>query len=344
MKNVICCLIALSFIFAGCSKDKEPVVSVNPEETAPAPAPVEMQTPEPELFAQDTLQAFPQEDENAIDALLSDEIQPQEENKPEEQEPVVQDPVAQAVQVLNTMDDSLKRYVKQHGSCKGASPEKLDVNVSLPQYTLSINDKVCVMKAISQEEKTKGTKFSKQLGENKIYCAPGKGNLCNVAAKQGVARLKTECAVALAIGGYKIGDVFKNKGFEGKKLTQMDGKILTAYQAGEFGEDQLMLLVDASTKRIVAIRKKQAQASLPVVIRAVEKQGKITLSKRYFSGSVIGAEGKICGKYDVAVGAESGEYDWARDGGIVTINIVNKKQMDLLNKKMDEEAAQTISL
>ena len=323
MKNILFCLIALSFVLAGCSKDKEPAATVAPaEETASA---VEMQTPEPELFPQDTLPSFSEEDENATDQYTIEEVQPEES----------QDPVAQAVQVLNTMDASLQRYVKQHGSCKGASPEKLDVAVSLPQYTLSINDKVCVMKAISQEEKTKGTKFSKQLGENKIYCAPGKGNLCDVAAKQGVARLKTACTVALTISGYKIGEVFKDKGFQGQKLTKSDGLFLTAYQANKPGESQLLLLVDNHTKQIIAIRKKQTQPALTSLIKYIEQQGKIKLSKKYSSGKLTGAAGKICGKYDVNIGTES-------DGSFLTINVVNKKQLDLLNKKMDAAAKKAL--
>lgn len=339
MKKIIFCFVVLSFILTACGRDEKPAPA--PEQTTAPANTLEVQESAPEeIFSTDT-------SANELSAISPEESTeaPTEEIKTEPEvqpEPVPQDPILQVVQTLNTLEGSLQRYVDQTGSCKGATIEKLDVDVSLPGYQLALNDKVCVLKAISQQKDTLGTKFSTQLGEHKIYCAPGKGNLCDVAAKQGVARLKTACTVALTISGYKIGEVFKDKGFQGQKLTKLDGLFLTAYQANKPGESQLLLLVDNHTKQIIAIRKKQTQPALASLIKYIEQQGKIKLSKKYSSGKLTGAAGKICGKYDVTIDTKNGEYDWTANSGIVTINIVNKKQMDQLNKKLGSLSATNV--
>ena len=327
----------ISFMLTGCSKDEKPVPE-QPQSPTTEVQPLDIQDlNSPQKTTQDTIlsEDFP-DDSTSVPSVPDDTLV--------ENAPAQQDPVTQVMQALYALESAVQRYVAQTGSCKGATLDKLDVSVSLPGYDLSINDKVCVIKAISQQKDTLGTKFSTQLGEGKIYCARGSsGNLCDLAAKQGVLPIKREC-LPLKVGGYRIGEIFKDKGFEGKKLTKRGNSVMTIYEAGEAWEGKLIVMVNSRTKRIVALEKKLAQVPLYAVVRAIEKQGNIKLKKRYFSGKMMSAEGKICGKYDIGVAPRSGEYDWAADGGIVTIDIVDKKQMALLDSKMDDLAAKGISL
>ena len=342
MKKILLCLTVLSFILTACGRDEKP--AAEPEQPA---------TPVTSLEESDTSsfeEVLPSNTSEEPVALPEEESTepPVEEIKTEPEvqpEPLPQDPILQVVQTLNTLESSLQRYVAQKGSCKGATIDKLDVDVSLPGYQLSINDKVCVIKAISQQKDTLGTKFSTQLGEHKVYCTSGKSDLCDRATKKGIIKMKTaECVVSLRVGGYRIGDIFKDKGFEGQKLTKRGNSVMTIYEAGERWDGSLTVIVDSKTKRIVALQKKLPQVPLYAVIRAVEKQGNIKLKKRYSLGKVIGAEGKICGKYDIGVAPRSGEYDWEADGGIVTIDVVDKKQMIKLDSKMDDLAAKNVLL
>lgn len=340
MKKIIFCFVVLSFILTACGRDEKPAPA--PEQTTAPANTLEVQESAPEeIFSTDTsvneLSAISPEESTEAPA---EEIKTEPEVQPE---PVPQDPILQVVQTLNTLESSLQRYVAQKGSCKGATIEKLDVDVSLPGYQLALNDKVCVLKAISQQKDTLGTKFSTQLGEHKVYCTSGKSNLCDRATKKGVIKMKTtECVVSLKVGGYRIGDVFKEQNSDGRKFTKQNERVLTVYEADELGNGRLTVVVDSQTKRIVALEKKLPQVPLYAVVRSVEKQGNIKLQKRYSSGKVTSAEGTICGKHDVTIDTKNGEYDWTANSGIVTINIVNKKQMDQLNKKLGSLSAMNV--
>ena len=250
--------------------------------------------------------------------------------------------VTDVLQALSALDTGLQLYETMNGTCQNASLDNLDVSVSLPGYNFSIDDVSCTAFAQQTEGDDAGTKFAKKRGSATVYCSGGTGRLCNQAATQGV--IKT-CAVSLSVGGYKIGDSFTNKGFNGIPFKKQDVKAFSQYVAGDKWADKgaLTVLVDNSNQKIVYIEKQQG-GTVSTIIRAVEKQGATSLQKITSMGVVFSGNGKLCGKYDVSVGTESGDYDYTADQGIVTVAVADSARLQQLKQKLEDVAAEDISL
>ena len=305
MKKNIFVLCCLAFILTGCNQDSQKTTN----ESVPLKPDVQ----------------------NALDRLKQKESPSQQISS-----------VTDVLKALSALESSLERYEMTFETCKSASLNDLDISVSLPGYNLSVDGTACTVIAQREDGEDAGTKFFKKKGSSSVYCSGGNGRLCEKATAQGVSKT---CEVSLSVGGYKIGNIFTNNGFNGKSFKKQNVKAFTQYFAGDKWDDTgaLTLLVDNSNQKIVYIEKQQG-GTIATIIRAVEKQSGTSLQKITSMGIVFSGNGKICGKYDISVGTESGDYDYTANQGIVTIAVADGTRLQQLKQRLEDSAADGISL